>query len=98
MGQLNENYLLYPCPNVSLGGQKTLIFVYFRLAMHEQKSEANADILDVWDEVWTDGTPGTESGIKLYMKEIVALLTSALESQQWKMKAQAAKAMGAIGK
>ena len=31
------------------------------------------------------------------MKEIVALLTTALESQQWKMKAQAAKAMGAVG-
>lgn len=31
------------------------------------------------------------------MKEIVALLTNALESQQWKMKAQAAKAMGSIG-
>ena len=67
------------------------------LAMHEAKSEDNADILDVWDEVWTDGTPGTESGIKLYMKEIVALLSSALESTQWKMKAQSSKAMGAIG-
>ena len=31
------------------------------------------------------------------MKEIVALLTNALESQQWKMKAQAARAMGSIG-
>lgn len=67
------------------------------LAMHEGKTESNAEILDVWDEVWTDGTPGTESGIRLYLKEIVALLTSALESQQWKMKAQAARAMGAIG-
>ena len=31
------------------------------------------------------------------MKEIVALLSSALESSQWKMKAQSSKAMGAIG-
>ena len=67
------------------------------LAMHETKSETNEDILDVWDEVWTDGTPGTESGIRLYLKELVALLSNALESQQWKMKAQAARAMGAIG-
>ena len=67
------------------------------LAMHEAKSEDNSEILDVWDEVWTDGTPGTESGIRLYLKEIVALLSSAIESQQWKMKAQAARAMGAIG-
>ena len=67
------------------------------LAMHEAKTETNSDILEVWDEVWTDGTPGTESGIRLYLKEIVSLLSAALESAQWKMKAQAATAMGTIG-
>ena len=68
------------------------------LAMHEPKSETNSEILEVWDEVWTDGTPGTESGIRLYLKEIVALLSVTLDnSQQWKMKAQAALAMGTIG-
>ena len=65
--------------------------------MHEPKTETNSDILEVWDEVWTDGTPGTESGIRLYLKEIVSLLSTALESQQWKMKSQAARAMGTIG-
>ena len=67
------------------------------LAMHEAKTDTNSDILEVWDEVWTDGTPGTESGIRLYLREIVSLLSTALESQQWKMKAQAARAMGTIG-
>ena len=67
------------------------------LAMHEAKTETNSEILEVWDEVWTDGTPGTESGIRLYLKEIVSLLSAALESAQWKMKAQAATAMGTIG-
>ena len=67
------------------------------LAMHEPKSESNGEILDVWDEVWTDGTPGTESGIRLYLKEIVALLTVTLESPQWKIKAQTASAMATIG-
>ena len=67
------------------------------LAMHEPKSESNGEILDVWDEVWTDGTPGTESGIRLYLKEIVALLTVTLESPQWRIKAQTASAMATIG-
>ena len=31
------------------------------LAMHEAKNESNTDILEVWDEVWTDGTPGKAS-------------------------------------
>ena len=48
------------------------------LAMHEAKTETNSEILEVWDEVWTDGTPGTESGIRLYLKEIVSLLSAAL--------------------
>ncbi len=67
------------------------------LAMHEAKTESNADVLEVWDEVWSDGTPGTESGIRLYLPEIVSILTVALESQQWRVKAQAARAMGTVG-
>ena len=67
------------------------------LAMHEVKTESNEEILEVWDEVWTEGTPGTESRIRLYLKEIVALLSVTLESPQWKIKAQTASAMGTIG-
>lgn len=52
---------------------------------------------DIWEEIWNEGTPGTESGIRLYLQEIVALLNVALQSQQWKMKAQAAQAMGSVG-
>ena len=40
------------------------------LAMHEEKraDAENEDILEIWGEVWSDGTPGTEGGIRLYLK------------------------------
>ena len=72
------------------------------LAMHEEKRRAdsdggdNEDILEIWEEVWSDGTPGTEGGIRLYLKEIVSILEVAIESQQWRVKAQAARAMGTV--
>ena len=68
------------------------------LAMHEEKraDAENEDILEIWGEVWADGTPGTEGGIRLYLKEIVAILEVAIESQQWRVKAQAARAMGTV--
>ena len=38
--------------------------------MHEEKRADgdNEDILEIWGEVWSDGTPGTEGGIRLYLK------------------------------
>ncbi len=66
------------------------------LAMHEEKEPGMNDaVLEIWEEVWSDNTPGTEGGIRLYLKEIVALLSAAAESQSWKLKAQACRAMGA---
>lgn len=64
------------------------------LAMHEEK---DSDVLEVWQEVWSDTTPGTEAGTRLYLPEIVGLLGVALDSPQWKVKAQAARAMGSVG-
>ena len=66
------------------------------LAMHEEKTENNKDSLEVWEEVWNEGTPGTEGGIRLYLTEIVALLSAAIESPKWTIKAEAARAMGTI--
>ena len=37
---------------------------------------ATADILQVWEEVWLEGTPGTEAGIRLYLTEMMELLPS----------------------
>ena len=66
------------------------------LAMHEEKTPEKAEVLEVWEEVWQEGTPGTEGGIRLYLSEIMELLPQALESAQWSVKAQAARAMGTL--
>ena len=44
--------------------------------MHQEKTAASSDILEVWEEVWLEGTPGTEAGIRLYLTEIMELLPS----------------------
>jgi len=66
------------------------------LAMHEEKNPTNTEVLEVWEEVWLDGTPGSEGGIRLYQTEIMDLLPQALTSNQWPVKAQAARAIGTV--
>ena len=44
----------------------------------------------LWEEVWNDATPGTESGLRLYMTEVVSMSKQALGSQAWDTKAQGA--------
>ncbi|XP_038067101.1 proteasome adapter and scaffold protein ECM29-like [Patiria miniata] len=71
------------------------------LAMHVKKEKVsgrNEDKDCVWEEVWLDSTPGTESGIKLYLSEIVTLTQESLGSQSWPRKAQAARAMSTVAK
>jgi len=62
----------------------------------KKKNENNSDVLEVWEEVWLDGTPGSEGGIRLYQAEIMELLPQALGSNQWAVKAQAARAIGTV--
>ncbi|XP_005102218.1 proteasome adapter and scaffold protein ECM29 [Aplysia californica] len=72
-------------------------------AMHERKDTENEGQakkdgeVSEWEEVWNEITPGTEAGIRLYLSEIVELLTSCMESQAWSVKAQAARAMAMVG-
>ncbi|XP_019632493.1 PREDICTED: proteasome-associated protein ECM29 homolog [Branchiostoma belcheri] len=69
------------------------------LAMHEKRDKAGGETeqgQSVWEEVWLDSIPGTESGIKLYLKEIIELVRPALEAQSWHTKAQAASAMNTV--
>jgi proteasome component ECM29 len=42
----------------------------------------------VWEDIWHEATPGTESGIRQHAAEICDLLKIALESPSWTMKAQ----------
>eukprot|EP00112_Aurelia_sp_Birch-Aquarium-sp1_P025455 Seg846.4 transcript_id=Seg846.4/GoldUCD/mRNA.D3Y31 product="Proteasome adapter and scaffold protein ECM29" protein_id=Seg846.4/GoldUCD/D3Y31 len=73
------------------------------LAMHQEvitdpdaSESPNNNAKDVWEEVWQNSTPGTQSGIKLYLSEIFETVTPVLSSQSWKLKAQAAKSIGTI--
>ncbi|TRY72263.1 hypothetical protein TCAL_11939 [Tigriopus californicus] len=70
------------------------------LAMHEEKraDNENEELLQIFEEVWLDCTPGTEAGIRIYLKEIMSILSLAIESQQWKVKAQTARAISTIAK
>ncbi|CAG0890234.1 unnamed protein product [Darwinula stevensoni] len=71
------------------------------LAMHakppslESKTEAK-NSCDVWREVWNEGTPGTEIGLKLYATEIVDLIEKFFSSQSWMKKAQAGRALSSL--
>lgn len=71
-------------------------FVFF--AMHEQKDAEKEPDMNIWDDVWFEITPGTESGIRLYLTEITEILSNCLESQMWNTKAQAATAIGSVAK
>jgi len=62
----------------------------------EEGEEAAQGEAAIWSEVWTEATPGTEQGIHLYLKEIIALLQAAIVSPSWPLKSQAARAIGTI--
>ena len=63
------------------------------MTCQDDDSSNLTDSSAIWEEVWTECTPGTEGGIRLYMTELVAISKVALQSQSWPMKAQGAAAM-----
>ncbi|PIK34534.1 putative proteasome-associated protein ECM29-like [Apostichopus japonicus] len=91
-----------PCPHITtmcLKRHAAIAMPLAFLAMHEEvkdasKSEEGKE--SVWEDVWLDSTPGTESGIKLYLKEIVSLCEESLNHASWSRKAQTARALKAI--
>ncbi|XP_077969072.1 proteasome adapter and scaffold protein ECM29-like [Styela clava] len=84
------------------------------LGMHEMSADKNAktdeNAMEVsrkedknsskylWNDLWTEFTPGTASAIKLYIDELITFTSIALQSSQWKMKAQAAAAMAFLAR
>ncbi|CAH3027447.1 unnamed protein product [Porites evermanni] len=79
---------------------KALPAVFF--AMHGMKestdggNNSTSSNESLWEEIWLENTPGTEAGIRLYSDEIVSITCSALTSQSWTTKAQAAVTISAI--
>ncbi|CAG9861828.1 unnamed protein product [Phyllotreta striolata] len=71
-----------------------LPLVFF--AMHAEKTPETERTLEIWKEIWSEQSPGTETGIRQNLKNICDILTTALESPSWTMKAQAANAVSTI--
>lgn len=63
-----------------------LPLVFF--AMHAEKTPETENTLEVWTEIWTENSPGTETGIRQNLDKICDILKEALESPSWTMKAQ----------
>jgi len=55
---------------------------------------ANDDVLmKLWQEIWDNMTTGESSAIKLYLREIISMVTPLLTSQAWGLRIKAAKSI-----
>ncbi|KAG8232783.1 hypothetical protein J437_LFUL013280 [Ladona fulva] len=66
------------------------------IAMHGQKTLEGKSSVELWEEAWAEGTPGTEAGIRTHLEPICELIQFTLDSSSWAMKAQAARAAGTV--
>ncbi|CAH0555694.1 unnamed protein product [Brassicogethes aeneus] len=71
-----------------------LPLVFF--AMHAEKTPETQNTLNVWTEIWSEQSPGTETGIRQNIENICEILKSGLESPSWTMKAQAANSVSTV--
>nr|CAB3240688.1 proteasome-associated protein ECM29 homolog [Phallusia mammillata] len=53
---------------------------------------------DMWEAIWNEFTPGSETAVRLHLKEIVEISSGALQSSSWEAKAQAAASMSTVAK
>ena len=67
------------------------------LAMHARKTpQEDLTGAEVWEEIWMDNTPGTEAGVKVYLKEIMEVCEKAVLSNNWSMKSQSGRALSTL--
>ncbi|KAK4875583.1 hypothetical protein RN001_012005 [Aquatica leii] len=71
-----------------------LPLVFF--AMHAEKNPDTENTVDIWTEIWSENSPGTEYGIRQNVEVICSILKEGLESPSWTMKAQAANAISTV--
>ncbi|KAL1514253.1 hypothetical protein ABEB36_003540 [Hypothenemus hampei] len=74
---------------------KTILPLVF-FAKHVEKSPETENTLAIWDEIWSEHSPGTENGIRNNIEPICEMLKNALESPSWTVKAQAANAVATV--
>ncbi|EDO42544.1 predicted protein, partial [Nematostella vectensis] len=74
---------------------KVLPTAYF--AMHEDKKTGDHVKRRMpWEEIWLENTPGTDAGLRLYVGEITDICCTALASQVWLIRAQAAQTVSSL--
>lgn len=66
-----------------------LPLVFF--AMHAENTPETEKTLEIWNEIWSEQSPGTETGIRQNLHNICEVLKTTLESPSWTMKAQVSK-------
>ncbi|KAF5273782.1 hypothetical protein FQA39_LY00897 [Lamprigera yunnana] len=71
-----------------------LPLVFF--AMHAEKTPDTENTINIWTDIWSENSPGTEYGIRQNIEVICKILKDALESPSWNMKAQAANAISTV--
>ncbi|XP_066149370.1 proteasome adapter and scaffold protein ECM29 [Euwallacea fornicatus] len=74
---------------------KTILPLVF-FATHVEKCPETENTLNIWQEIWSEHSPGTESGIRNNIEPICDMLKQALESPSWTLKAQAANAVTTV--
>ena len=64
--------------------------------LHTHTDPTSEAVVKLWEETWGELVPGTESGVRLYLSELVGMACPALEAQSWPIKAQGAAAIATI--
>ncbi|GBC07937.1 hypothetical protein RclHR1_00780017 [Rhizophagus clarus] len=62
------------------------------------KHDSDSSIKSVWDNVWEDNTAGSIGTIKLYLSELIILLSALLKSPSWPTKRQSALTIADVAK
>ncbi|XP_060801096.1 proteasome-associated protein ECM29 homolog [Amyelois transitella] len=68
------------------------------LAMHAPKDNDDSSTVEMFEEIWTDISPGRETGIKEHLPLIRDEIEKALNSSSWTKKIQGARAISTICK
>ena len=58
------------------------------------KMDEDAEVAAVWKEVWEDGCSSEGAAVRMYMGELVEIISGGLAAQQWGRKKAAAQVRG----
>lgn len=63
---------------------------------HADIHPGNENLVELWTDLWSEITPGTEAGIVQNQEAIIRVLKTTMESASWTAKVQAANAIHTI--